>query len=82
MNTHNNEASAHYRNTLWDVNLCLLLSDIYTILYLYVPQFNLTPLMLAAYNGHCMLVELLLAKEADPSLIDDVSHFSLGIVLE
>ena len=43
----------------------------------YIPQFNLTPLMLAAYNGHSMLVELLLAKEADPNLRDDVSHFSL-----
>ena len=49
---------------------------------LYLTQVNATPLMLAAYNGHSSIVELLLSKGADPNLRDNVSHLiSGGVVL-
>ena len=45
---------------------------------LYLTQFNMTPLMCAAYNGHGSIVELLLSKGADPNLRNNVSHLISG----
>ena len=42
-------------------------------------QFNMTPLMSAAMDGHDSVVELLLSRGADPNLRDNVSHFLTGI---
>ena len=41
-------------------------------------QFNYTPLMLAAWQGHSSIVELLLSKGADPNLRNNVSHLISG----
>ena len=37
-------------------------------------QFNMTPLMSAAYKGHSSIVELLLSEGADSNLRNNVRH--------
>ena len=48
------------------------------LIFNYLTQFNVTPLMGASKNGHSSIVELLLSKGADPNLRNNVSHLISG----